>query len=140
SPSILRRLLKRDPSGSFLCGGTDLVESSRQLVEKEIHGGNPTVPSNDEVSASVHRCLTRRAGDPSDPPTIAQFLGSGNWLISKVRVSRPDRAGDAIDLVSAMVNTPGFIEDAIFREDLVDGRASTRRIVFAEHVIKITGQ
>jgi hypothetical protein len=60
------------------------------------------------------------------PPAIAQFLGPGNWLISKVRVSSLDRACDAIDLVAATVDAPGLVEHAIFGEDLVDGRAPTR--------------
>jgi hypothetical protein len=32
-----------------------------------------------------------------DPPAIAQFLGPGNWLISKVRVSSLDRTRDVLD-------------------------------------------
>jgi hypothetical protein len=76
-----------------------------------------------------------------DPPAIAQFLGSGNWLISKVRVSSLDRAGDAIDLVVATVNAPaGIVEHAIFGEYLVDGRAPTRGVVFTEDVVQIAGQ
>jgi hypothetical protein len=64
-----------------------------------------------------------------DPPAIAQFLGLGNWLISKVRVSRLDRARDAMDLVVATVEAPeGVVEHAIFGEDLVDGRTSTRGV------------
>src|SRR5262249_48846938 len=63
---------------------------------------------------------------PLAPPAIPQFLGPGNWLISKVRVSSLDRAGDAIDLVVATVNAPaGIVEHAIFGEYLVDGRAPT---------------
>jgi putative oxidoreductase len=61
--------------------------------------------------------VSRRLGEPAlyplDPPAIAHFLGSCNWLISKVRVSSPDRARDAIDLVAATVNAPaGFVEHA----------------------------
>jgi hypothetical protein len=44
-----------------------------------------------------------------DPPGIAQFLGLGNWLISKVRVSSLDLARDAMDLVAAPVDAPGLI-------------------------------
>jgi hypothetical protein len=76
-----------------------------------------------------------------DPPGIAQFLGLRNWLISKVRVSSPDRARDAIDLVAATVDAlAGIVEHAIRREDLVDGRAPTRGVVFTEDVVKIAGQ
>src|SRR5205823_14676016 len=59
-------------------------------------------------------------------------------LISKVRMSRLDRAGDAIDRVAA---TDGalvrIVEHAIFGPELVDGRAPTRGIVFTEDVAKI---
>ena len=73
-----------------------------------------------------------------DASAIAQFLGLGNWLILKVRVSSPDCARDAIDLVAATVDAPtGVIEHAIFGEDLFDGRAPTPGIVF---IVKIAGQ
>ena len=75
-----------------------------------------------------------------DPAAIAQLLGLGNWLISKVRVSRLDRARDAIDLGAATVDAPGLVEDAIFGEDLVDRRAPTRGVVFTEDMVKISGQ
>jgi hypothetical protein len=75
-----------------------------------------------------------------DSPGIAQFLGLSNRLILKVRVSSPDRARDAIDLVAATVDALGLIEHAIFGEYLVDGPAPTRRVVFAENVVKIAGQ
>jgi hypothetical protein len=41
---------------------------------------------------------------PAGPPAVVQFLGPGNWLISKVRVCSPDRARDEIDLVAAAVD------------------------------------
>ena len=41
-------------------------------------------------------------------------------------MSSPERARDAIDLVAATVNAPaGFVEHAIFGEDLVNGCAPT---------------
>src|SRR5437773_10740025 len=102
-----------------------------------MNGGNPAVPGNDEISPGVSWRLARPALYPSDPPAIAHFLGSRDWLISKVRVSSPDRSRDAIDLVAATVDAPaGFVEHAIFGEDLVDGRASVRRVVFTENVVK----
>src|SRR4029077_4858379 len=108
---------------------------------KEIKVGNPSVPGNDEISPSVSGRLTRAARYPLDPPAIAQFLGLGNWLISKVRVSGPDRARDAIDRFAATVGLPGrIVEHAIFGEDLVDGCAPTRGVVFTEDVVKIAGQ
>ena len=76
-----------------------------------------------------------------DPPAIADFLGRGNGLISKVRVSSPDHARDAIDLVAATVDArTGVVEHAIFGVDLVDGRSSTRGVVFTEDVVKVAGQ
>src|SRR5437870_8104355 len=102
---------------------------------------SPAVPSNDEISPGVSWRLTRATRYPLDPPDVAQFLGPGNWLISKVRVSSPDRAGDAINLVAATVDVPaGIVEYAIFGEDLVDGRAPTRGVVFTEDIVKIAGQ
>src|SRR2546430_12892313 len=105
-----------------------------------MNGGDPAVPDNDEISPGVSGRLTRTARSPLDPPAIAQFLGPGNRLISKVRVSRLDRARDAIDLVAATVDAPGLVEHAIFGEDLVDRRAAARGVVFTEDAVKIAGQ
>jgi hypothetical protein len=45
-------------------------------------------------------------------------------------VSSPDRARDAIDLVAATVDALGrVVEDAIFGEDVVDGRAPPLGVV-----------
>src|SRR6266704_2040448 len=104
-----------------------IADSLGELVEKEIQGGNPAVPGDDEISPGVSWRLTRAARYPLDPPAIAHFLGRGNWLISKVRVSSPDHARDAIDLVAATVDaTSGVVEHAVFGVDLVNGRSSTR--------------
>src|SRR5262249_31711122 len=74
------------------------------------------------------------------PPAIARFLGCGNRLTSKVRVSSPDRACDAIDLVAATVDAlAGIVEHAIFGEDLVNGCAPTLGVVFTEDVVQIAG-
>ena len=101
-----------------------------------MNGGNPAVPGNDEISPGVSWRLARPALYPLDPPAIAHFLGSCNGLISKVRVSRPERARDAIDLVAATVNAAtGFVEHAVFGEDLVDGCAPTLRVVLTEDVV-----
>src|SRR5689334_19066225 len=52
-----------------------------------------------------------------------------------------DRARDPIDLVAATVDAlAGIVEHAILAVDLVDGRASTRGVVFTEDVAKIAGQ
>src|SRR5438309_7629314 len=106
-----------------------------------MNGGDPAVPGNDEISPGVSWRLTRAARYPLDPPAIAQFLGFCNWLISKVRVSSPGRARDAIDLVTATVHAPaGVVEHAIFGEDLLDGRTPARGVVFTEDVLKIAGR
>jgi hypothetical protein len=73
-------------------------------------------------------------------PAIAQFLGLGNWLKSKFRVSRLDGARDAIDLVAATVDAAGLEEHAIFSENLIDGRAPTHTVIFTKHVLKIPDQ
>src|SRR6266436_1554946 len=114
--------------------------SSGLLVEKEINGGNPAVPDNDEISPGISWRLTRRARYPLDPPAIPQFLRPGNWQISKVRVSSLDRARDAIDLVAATVDASGLVENAIFGEDLGDGRAPSRGVVFTKDVVNMAGQ
>jgi len=57
------------------------------LVEKEINGGNPAVPRDDEISTGVSRRLASAARYPLDPPAIAHFLRPGYWMISEVRVS-----------------------------------------------------
>src|SRR6266852_5521214 len=99
------------------------------------------IPGNDEISPGVSWRLTRAARYPLDPPTIAQLLGPNNWLIAKVRVSSPDLARDAIDLVAATVDAAdGVVEHAIFGVDLVDGRAPTRAVVFTEDVVEIASQ
>src|SRR5262249_36438498 len=114
---------------------------SGKLVEKEIKGGNPAVSGNDEISPGVSWRLTGAARYPLDPPAIAGFLGLGNWLILKVRVSSPDRARNAINLVAATVDARfGIVEHAIFREYLLDGCAPTCRVIFTKHFLKIAGQ
>src|ERR1043165_5659115 len=113
----------------------------RQLVEEEINRGNAAVPGNDEVSPGVRGRLTRAARYPLDPPAFAQLLRLGNRVILKVRVSRLDSAGDAIDLVAATVDARlGVVEHAIFGPDLVDGRASPRGVAFTENVAKVADQ
>src|SRR6476646_6280740 len=133
--------------GCWSCDGTrpavpfGIGGSSGQLVEKEIKGGNPAVPGDDEISPGVSGRLTSAARHPPDPPAIAQFLGLGDWLVAKVRVSSPDRARDAIDRVAATVGPLGrIVEHAIFGEDVVDGCAPTCGVVFTEDVLKIAGQ
>jgi hypothetical protein len=104
----------------------EIAAAQGSLSKKKIQGGNPSVPGNDEISPGVSWRLTRRARYPLDPPAVAQFLGPGNWLISKVRVSSLDRARNTIDLVAATIDAPGLVEQAVFGEDLVDSRAPAR--------------
>src|SRR5262249_29950278 len=105
---------------------------------------NPTHRTSHSRVQLRGACRKRDKGRQSgrlDPAAIAQFLGFRDWLISKVRVSSPDRARDAIYLVAATVDAPaGMVEHAVFGEDLVDGGAATGGIVFTEDVVKITGQ
>ena len=62
-------------------------------------------------------------------------------MISKVRMSRLDRAGDAIDRVAATDGAlAGIVEHAIFGPEFVDGRTPTRGVVFTEDLVKIAGQ
>src|SRR5579864_3147221 len=132
-----------DHRDSVTCLGlVESVPSSElQLVEKKINGGNLAVPGNDEISTSVCWRLTSAARYPLDPPAIAHFLRLGYWLISKVRVSSLDCARDSMDLVAASVDASlGIVEHAIFREDFVNCRAPTRRVILTEDVVKIAGQ
>src|SRR6266404_639697 len=116
-------------------------EHSGQAVEKEIDGGNPAVPGNDEISPGVSWRFTGATRYPFEPTAIAQFLGLGNGLIVKVRVRGPDRARDAIDFVPATVCSTGrIVEHAIFGENLIDDNPATRGIVFTEHLLKIADQ
>jgi len=88
----------------------------------------------------VSRRLATAALHPLDPAAIAHFLGLCYWLISKVRVSSPERTRDPIDLVAASVDASlGIVEHAVFSEYLVNRRAPTRRVVLTEDVVKIAG-
>ena len=49
-----------------------------QLIEKEINGGNPAVPGDDEISPGVGWRIARPARYPRDPSAIANLLGLGN--------------------------------------------------------------
>src|SRR5260370_30902195 len=111
-----------------------------QLVEKEINGGNPAVPGDDEISTGVGWRLTRPARYPLDSSAVAHFIRLGDGLISKVRVSSLEFTRDTIDLVAASVDASLWIvQRAIFREDFVDCRAPARRVVLTEDVVKIAG-
>src|SRR5579864_4158067 len=74
-----------------------------RAIEKEIDGGNPAVPGDDEISPRVCRLLAGRTRRPLDPPGIAQLLWRGDRLILKVGMSSLDHACDAVDFVAATV-------------------------------------
>src|SRR5258706_7450772 len=115
--------------------------SSGPLVEKHIKRYDPPVPHDDEIPPGVSWHFTRASRYPWNHPCIAIFLRSGSHLIPKVRMSRLDRARDAIDRVAAADGAlVRIVEHAIFGPELVDGRAPTRRVVLTEDVVKIADQ
>jgi hypothetical protein len=69
-----------------------------------------------------------------------QLLRFGRGRVLEVRMGRPDRTRDPIDLVPAPVNSPRLVEHAVLGEDLVDGRSSASGVAFAEYLVKIAGQ
>src|SRR5580704_6482561 len=110
-----------------------------RTIEKEIDGGNPAVPGDEEISPGVGWRLAGATRHPPDPHAIAQLLGRGDRLILKVRMSSFDYARDAVNLVAATMGAAvGVVEHAIFVVDIVNGRATTRGVVFAEDVAEIT--
>src|SRR2546426_10815865 len=111
-----------------------------QFVEEEIDRGILSVTNNDKVGPSVNRSLIGATFYPANASTISQFLGLGNWLVPKVRVSSSDLACNPVDLVTTTMNASGLVEYAVFRKNLVDGYSPTRGIVFTEDVRKIVGQ
>src|SRR5580692_7330189 len=109
-----------------------------RAIEKEIDGGNPAVPGDEEISPGVGRRLARRTRHPPDPRGVAQLFGLADRLILKVRMSSLDHARDAVDRVAATMSAAvRVVEHAIFVVDLVNDRATARRVVFAEGVAKI---
>ena len=74
--------------------------------------------------------LHKGAPYPFDPPGVAHILRARR-LADIESQHGPERARDAIDLVAATVSGgAGFVEHAIFIEDLVDGCAPTFRFAF----------
>src|SRR5258706_5385171 len=109
-----------------------------QLVEIHIKRCDPAVPHDDEVPTGVSRHFTRASRYPWNHPCIAIFLRSSGCLISKVGMSRLDRARDAIDLGAATNGALArIVEHAIFGPELVDGRATTHGVTFAKYVAQI---
>jgi hypothetical protein len=61
-------------------------------------------------------------------------------MVPEARVAL-DRARNAIDLVAATVDARfGVVKHAVFGPDLINDRAPTRGVVFAEDVVKIAGE
>jgi hypothetical protein len=101
----------------------------------------PAIAGNDEISPGVSWRLTTAALYPTDPSTVAGFLGLGNWLIPKVTVGSPELARDAVDLGVATKSTAfGVIEYCVFVKDLIDCGATTHGVIFAKYVAQITKQ
>src|SRR5271169_2834277 len=113
---------------------------SRKLVKEEIDGRNLAVSRDDEIGSRVSRRLARAARHPTNPPPIAHPLRRGERLISEVRMSSLDHAGDAVDLVATAVNAVGLVEYGVFVEDLVDRFASAHGINLSEHVMEVAKQ
>jgi hypothetical protein len=90
-----------------------------------------------EVRAIVER-VSAAIADPIDRARkVAQELAP----LCVETTAGADRARDAIDLVAATVEAPaGIVEHAIFGEDLVEGRAPTRGVVFTEDIMKVASQ
>src|SRR5260370_30676336 len=111
-----------------------------QFVEEEIDRSDSSVTSNDKVSPGVDRSLIRVTFYPANSSSISQFLGRGNWLVPKLRVSSSELACNPVDLVTTTMNASWLVEYAVFRENLVDGYSPTRGIVFTQDVRNISGR
>src|SRR5690348_8984910 len=115
--------------------------SSGQLVEKKIDSGDAAVAGDEKISSGVRRRHAGAARYPFDAAAIAQFLGLGNGLILKVRVSRFDRTSDAVDFVAASKGAfARVVEHAILIPELVEGDATTHGVIFTKYVAQITKQ
>jgi hypothetical protein len=57
--------------------------------------------------------------------------------VDGVRMGRPDRARDSINLVPAPVNSPRFVEHAVLSEDVIDGLSSAHGVALAEYLVEI---
>src|SRR5579864_61895 len=102
---------------------------SGPLVEKHVKRYDPAVPHDDEIPPGVSRYFTRASRYPWNHPCIAIFLRICSHLIPKVRMSRLDRARDAIDLLAAPNSAlAGIVEHAIFGPEFVDGRISSNEM------------
>jgi hypothetical protein len=102
----------------------------RVACRKRDKGRHPAVSGNDEISPGVSWRLTRAARYPLDPPAIAQFFGLGNWLISKVRVSRLDRARtEERDVLIELLKRLGKHAEELMRRTGGPGGVAAARLV-----------
>src|SRR5881398_403183 len=69
-----------------------------------------------------------------------QLLRLGRGRVSEVRMDCPDHARNSINLVSAPVNAPRFVEHAVLSEDVSDGLSSACGVALAEYVVEIASQ
>src|SRR5205085_11884352 len=110
-------------------------------IEEEIEGDEFAVPGDADVGAGIFRRRAGDAGDPADPAAVTDLLRWGERLIAKVRMAGLDHAGDAVNLLAATENAAhGVVENGIFVEDLVDGRAPADGVDLSEHVVEVAQQ
>src|SRR5689334_20790262 len=108
------------------------VPWSGQFIEKEIDRSNSSVTSNDEISSGVSWRFTRATLYPLDSSDVSQFLGRGNRLVSKIRVSSSELACNPIDLVVTTMNAVWLVEYTVFSENLLDGYSPTCGVVLTK--------
>src|SRR5258708_22751759 len=67
-----------------------------------------------------------------------QLLRFGRGRVLEVRMGRPDRARNPIDLVPAPMDArPRVAEHAVLGEEVIDGRSSARGVPLAEYLAEI---
>src|SRR5579864_4694892 len=133
-PSRERVATRHPKSGE---GGIPIF-ALRKTVEKHIDRGNATVPGNDKIGSRVSGRFAGSARYPSNPSGITQFLGRGERLVFEIWVGCFYHTSNAINLVTASVDASlGIVEHTIFIPNVVDGRATTRGVIFAKYVAQI---
>lgn len=107
----------------------------REIVEKEIPRNDAAVPDDDKISPRISGWLTGSAGYPSNSSGVTDLLGREEGLILEIWMGSFDRAGDAIDLVTAPEDSAlGAIKYGVFMKYLIDRGAKTHRVILAEYV------
>src|SRR5437899_2154852 len=116
-------------------------ERSGQAVEKEIDGGNATVPGDDKIGSRVSWWFAASARYPSNPSGITQFLGREEELIFEIWMCCFYLTSNTINLVTATKYAAfGVIEYCVFVKDLVDCSPTKDGVIFAKYVAQITKQ